>query len=305
MTAAKCSLKALYCALAGVCLFVSSHIQGAETRVLIVVGLGGESAYELQFQEHAEASAERLREVANDVTVLLGESVTRETVRSALAGINQRIGAQDALVVMFVGHGSYDGERFRFNIPGPDFTARELAGWLEPMAAKRQLVVVTGSSSGAVLGPLEQDGRTVMTATRSGEERNATVFAQYFTAALVDSAADVDKDRIITAHEAFSYASAAVDKHYSQLKEMATEHPQTNGPQAATVLARLERLPTIEPEFSPLVEQRTALEQDIAALRADKDNYPQDDYYTELQRLLLELVMVERQLEDATGQTFR
>ena len=298
-------LKALSGLLLSLCIFFSSHAAAAQTRVLIVVGLGGEPAYERQFQQHAEAAAKRLREVTDDVTLLLGESVSREAVRSTLAEINQRTTTQDALVVMLIGHGSYDGERFRFNVPGPDFTAVQLAGWLEPIAAKQQLVVVTGSSSGAVQGPLEQDGRTVITATKSGEERNATVFARYFSEALGDSAADVDKDHIITAHEAFSYAADAVDQHYTQLKEMATEHPLTNGPEGSTILARLERSPVLQPELSPLVVQRDALEQKIVTLRANKDSYPLDDYYTELQRLLLELVVVERQFEDPSLQTPR
>ena len=48
-----------------------------------------------------------------------------------------------------------------------------------------------------------------------------------------------------------------------------------------------------------------ALEQKIVTLRANKDSYPLDDYYTELQRLLLELVVVERQFEDPSLQTPR
>ena len=69
--------------------------------------------------------------------------------------------------------------------------------------------------------------------------------------------------------------------------------------------ACLERSPVLEPELSPLVAQRDELEQKIVTLRANKDSYPQDDYYTELQRLLLELVVVERQFEDPSFETPR
>jgi hypothetical protein len=281
---------------------VAGHIQAAETRVLIVAGLGGEPRYELQFQRQAKGLAGRLGEVASDVTLLLGESVDRDAVQSAIGEINQRTAAPDALVLMFVGHGSYDGERFRFNVPGPDFTAEDLAGWLEPAAARRQLVVVSGSASGAVQGPLEHAGRTVITATRSGEERNATVFGRYFGEALGASAADVDKDQQITAQEAFSYAASEVDRYYTSQHEMATEHPLSNGPQAATVLARLESVPTFDPTLAHLYDRREALERDIAALRADKDNYSLDDYFNALQRLLLDLAVVERQLPGSDGE---
>ncbi|MCZ6658737.1 MAG: hypothetical protein O7C67_15705 [Gammaproteobacteria bacterium] len=293
---------AVGCLLAGVCSFVAGHTLGAETRVLIVAGLGGEPGYEIQFQRHANASAKRLREVANDVTLLLGEMAGRDAVRSALIDINRRTAADDALVLMLIGHGSYDGEHFRFNVPGPDFTAVDLAGWLEPVAAKRQLVVVTGSASGAVQAPLVHAGRTVITATRSGQERNATVFARYFSEALGANAADVDKDQRITGQEAFSYASREVEGYYASQQEMATEHPLSEGPEAATVLARLESLPAFELFVTPGYARLEALEQDIAALRADKSSYAQADYYAELQRLLLELVVVESQLEEVTGE---
>ncbi len=290
------------CLLVGVCSFVASNTLSAETRALIVAGLGGEPNYEIQFQRHAKTSAKRLREVATDVTLLLGETVNRDAVQSALADINQRTAADDALVVMLVGHGSYDGEHFRFNVPGPDFTAVDLAGWLEPVTAKRQLVVVTGSASGAVQAPLAHAGRTVITATRSGQERNATIFARYFSEALGANAADVDKDQRITAQEAFTYASQEVEGYYASQQEMATEHALSEGPEAATVLARLETLPAFELFASPGYARLEALEQDIAALRADKGSYAQADYYAELQRLLLELVVEQSQLEEVTGE---
>ncbi|MCZ6617552.1 MAG: hypothetical protein O7E57_05425 [Gammaproteobacteria bacterium] len=291
--------KLFFGVLTSVCFFVAHHAQSAETRALIVAGLGGEPGYETEFQRHANTFANRLREISNDITLLLGELANRDAVRSALAGINQRASADDALVLVFVGHGSYDGEHFRFNVPGPDFTATDLAGWLEPVPAERQLVVVTGSSSGAVHAPLEHTGRLVITATRSGDERNATVFARYFHEALDADAADIDKDLRITAQEAFSYAANGVSHHYASRQTMATEHPLSEGPDGAIVLAQLTSLPTIDPVVSPAYEHRDALEEAINALRADKNSYLTADYYAELQRLLLELVVVEMQIEDA------
>lgn len=285
--------------LVGACLFVASQAMSAETRALIVAGLGGEVDYETQFQRHANTSADHLREVANDITLLLGEAANRDSVRSALAEIGKRATAEDALVMLFIGHGSYDGEHFRFNVPGPDFTATDLAGWLASVAARRQLVVVTGSSSGAAQAPLEHAGRTVITATRSGEERNATVFARYFSEALGTRTADIDKDLRITAQEAFNYTSHGVSDHYSSRRTMATEHPLSEGPETAIVLAQLASVPSIGPTVSLVDERRNTLEQEIAVLKAEKSSYLVSDYYAELQRLLLELVVVEIQIEDA------
>ena len=294
--------KLFFGVLTSVCFFVAHHAQSAETRALIVAGLGGESGYETEFQRHANTFANRLREISDDINLLLGESANRDEIRLALAGINQRASADDALILVFVGHGSYDGEHFKFNVTGPDFTAADLAGWLEPVQAERQLVVVTGSSSGAVQAPLEHAGRLIITATRSGEERNATVFARYFHEALDADAADINKDLRITAQEAFSYAANGVQHHYASQQTMATEHPLSEGPDAAIVLAQLNSLPAIDPVVSPAYERRDALEEAINALWADKNSYLQADYYAELQRLLLELVVVEIQIEDDAEQ---
>ena len=282
--------------LLGGCLVFSAQARTADTRALVVAGLGGEEDYELQFQRHANTAANGLREVTDDVTLLLGESADRQAVQAALGEIIQRAAAGDTLVLLFIGHGTYDGEHFRFNVPGPDFTAEELAVWLEPGRASQQLVIVTGSSSGAVLEPLERTGRTVITATKSGEERNATVFGRFFSAALADDAADIDKDRTITAQEAFRYAADGVDQFYLAQNEMATEHPQSAGPEPAMVLARLAS-ETFNPALGYLYDRREAIEVDIAMLRADKANYPPEDYFTELQRLLLDLAAVENQLQ--------
>ena len=48
----------------------------------------------------------------------------------------------------------------------------------------------------------------VITATKSGTEKNATYFARYWIEALRDPAADADKNEVISALEAFRYAEA-------------------------------------------------------------------------------------------------
>jgi len=75
------------------------------------------------------------------------------------------------------------------------------------IAAKRQLVVDTTSASGGALQVLERPGRAVIAATKSGTEKNATVFARYWVEALEDPAADTDKSDSISAMEAFTYAA--------------------------------------------------------------------------------------------------
>ena len=171
----------------------------------------------------------------------------------------------------------------------------------ESEASARQLPSLL-VSSGAVQETLGDERRTVITGTRSGEQRNATVFAAYFTAALERETADVDKDERITALEAFQYAEAGVGRHYAGEGEMATEHPQSMGPESSLVLAVLETQVEADPALAHLYSRRDTLEAEIAILREDKATYDPDDYFAELQRLLLELAMVAGQLEEAEAQ---
>ncbi len=58
----------------------------------------------------------------------------------------------------------------------------------------RQLVVNMTSSSGGSIEFLRKPTRVVITATKTGTEKNATVFARYWAEALRDPAADADKN---------------------------------------------------------------------------------------------------------------
>jgi NAD(P)-dependent dehydrogenase (short-subunit alcohol dehydrogenase family) len=280
---------------------IISPAQAAETRALIVAGLGGQDDYQVEFQRHAKRLSDRLSEVGDDVTLLSADTADQATVQTTLDNLIRRTNSADTLVFIFLGHGTFNGEAFKFNVKGPDFTATQLAAWLEPAVAEHQLVVVTGASSGAVQQVLEQDGRTVISGTRSGEQRNATVFGRFFSAALEDEAADVDKDQRITALEAFQFAESGIDDYYSRNNEMTTENPIASGPDPVMVLAHLETQPTFAPGQSHLLTERETLELDIAGLRARKSDYSQEDYYAELQRLLLELAVLEAQIEAQTA----
>jgi hypothetical protein len=76
------------------------------------------------------------------------------------------------------------------------------------MSWPRQLVVNMTSASGGALDTLGKENRVVITATKSGTEKNATVFARYWVEALRDAAADTDKNESVSALEPFRYADS-------------------------------------------------------------------------------------------------
>ena len=56
-----------------------------------------------------------------------GESGSAENVRKAFAEVRKQVGRDDLLVVVLLGHGTYDGDVAKFNLVGPDLTAADWA----------------------------------------------------------------------------------------------------------------------------------------------------------------------------------
>lgn len=276
----------------------------AELYYLIVAGIGGQPKYDEQFAAQAERLAAAARRTAGNpalVDVLVGEEATRDAVRERLEALAARVQPADSVAIFLIGHGSHDGERYKLNLAGPDLDGEELAQLFAGLKARNQLIVNATSASGAVLDAWAADGRTVITATRSGAERNATRFAEHWAAALSSEAADINKNGTLTAQEAFDFASRAVADSFESQGTLATEHPQLVGDAAARFnVARLTERPAATPATAALVAEVERLEGEIDALRARREGMEAGVYMEELQKLLVELALVQRQL-DAAG----
>jgi hypothetical protein len=301
----------------------AAAVARADSYVVIVRGLAGGEQYEVPFTDHArtlQESAARATGAGDRVIALVGAEATRAKLREALAGLARRARAQDTVALLLIGHGSYDGHEYKLNLPGPDVTAEELAKLLRAIPAKRQLVVNTTGASGASATVLEGEGRVIITATRSGNERIAPRFGRYFAASLVDPAADTDKDGWVTAAEAFAYAKRQVDDAFQRDTLLATEHAQLLGTGADGFLlartfeegfaeaARAGAAPAAapvgdaalgEPLRAALLARRTDLDRALAELRAARASMAEDTYYAQLDALLQEIAQVDVELEAA------
>lgn len=277
-------------------------IAPAASHVVIIEGLGGEARYTAEFAAQVEqlidaatstASGERPR-------VFRAGAFSREAVVGYFDELAATLQPDDRLAIFLIGHGSYDDYEYKFNIAGPDLTDADILGLLEQLSGTKILLVNTSSASGATADKLKGDNRTLILATRSGAERHATRFGNYFAAALADASADVDKNRIITAEEAFRFAERRVTDYYERNGQLATEHPRLEGGQAANFsLARLEapRQPTTDAELAALMEQRAALNGDIETLRLSRDSMAPGDYQSALLEKMLELATLEERIE--------
>ncbi len=191
-----------------------------------VAGLGGEPDYEQRFTAMAADLDKILKGSGGEVHVytLSGDQATREHLTQTLAQVAREAKPDDEFVLTLIGHGTYDGTEYKFNLPGPDVTATELAMLCDHIPAKRQLIVNTTSASGGSVMAFRRAGRGVITATKNGTEKNATVFARYWVEALRDPTSDANKNDTISALEAFQYADRKTAGFYESQKRLATEH---------------------------------------------------------------------------------
>jgi hypothetical protein len=274
------------------------------TWFLTVAGLGGEPDYEQRFQMLATDTDKMLRDSpGSDKTVetLKGPDATRAKLEAALAKIAAQAKPTDAFVLMLIGHGTFDGTDYKFNLPGPDISAAELAVLLNRIPATRQLIVNMTSASGAASDALKKDNRVIITATKSGTEKNATVFARFWVEALRDPAADTDKNQAITALEAFKYAQTKTTAFFADSKHLATEHSQLADEQraAAFTLVRFgsAAAEAADPAKRALVAAKEDIENKIDALKYQKDLMDADDYRRQLTVLLLQLARTQEAIE--------
>lgn len=291
----------------------------AATYWVTVAGLGGEPDYEQRFSSEASGIDRLLTAAGADMHAytLKGAEATRARLRQVLAQVAGAAAPQDTFVLLLIGHGSNDGVSYKFNLPGPDISAEELAALCNAVPAARQLIVNTTSASGSSIPALQRPGRAVIAATKSGTEKNATVFARYWVEALQDPAADVDKSDSVTALEAFEYAARKTAEFYTTEKRLATEHPvfEDTGKGAAVRAAALEsgegrvlagitlvrfgdaQDRALDPAKRALLATKEKLEQQIDELKYQKAAMPEEQYASQLKALLLELARTQASLD--------
>ena len=284
-------------------LLVLPTLAGAASFTLVVAGLGGEPEYEQRFREQAVAIADAAKKAAGEqghVVVLTGEQARRDSLKREFQDFAGKVKAADSVTVVLIGHGTYDGEEYRFNVPGADITGAELEQLFDRLPAKKQLIVNATSSSGATIELWQRPERVVITATKSGGERTATRFAQYWLQAVSGDAADLNKDEVVTAAEAFDYANRQVAASYKSDVSLATEHARIAGEEsAAFTVARIGSSAgsSADPEVTALLAQRGQIEQDLDGVQGRKASLSEDQCYDELEGVLVRLALLQKQID--------
>lgn len=298
------------------------------TQVLIVSGAAGSEEYaerQKAWREQLVAQLTTRMAIPASRIVVLAEApvdgyqtATAVNLRQAIATIRSSQRTDDTLLVVLFGHGTFDGVDAKFNLVGPDLTARE---WRDTLAGMpgRLVFVQTASSSFPFLAAMAGPNRVVMTATDSPQQRYDTVFAEHFVTAFTVEAdgADLDADGRISMWEAFAYAAESSRRHYQQRGQLSVERAllDDTGDGVGRDVAKqgddgllasrlfLDPDPAIasgDPSVTLLIGRRNTLETELDELRRKKGFMPEADYARELERVIIEIARVSRDIRQRT-----
>jgi hypothetical protein len=302
--------------------------------LLVVVGLAGDPEHGELFHKWGaslvEASAkvgvtgDRLAYLVDqkgEADALATGRSTREEIQATLDRFAKAASPDDAVYIVLIGHGTFNAQSARFNLPGPDMGAADFNALLRRLPTRNVVFVNTSSSSGPFVEELSGPGRTIITATRSGAEQFTTLFGSYFVEAFATPGADVDKNGRLSMLEAFQYAKAEVERAYEREGLLSTEHallddngdkqgsqdPSASGADgklAASLalgsVADAAPLPD-DPKLRTLYLERRDLERRVEALRLLKDSMPPARYASELETLVTELALKTREIRTLEG----
>ena len=301
--------------------------------LLIVVGLSGDPEHGELFQKWGSALAassekvgvtrDRLIYLVDGKTEGAGATgrSTREEIDRAFAAFAKAAAPEDVVYVVLVGHGSFDGQTARFNLPGPDMTPADFNTRLRTLPTRNIVFVNTASASAPFVEELSGQGRTIITATRTGAQQFTTLFGGYFVEAFSTESADADKNGRLSMLEAFQYARTEVARANEREGLLPTEQAlrDDNGdktgsqtPAATGADGKLAAALSLgsaagaaplpdDPTLRALMLERRDLERRVEALRLLKDSLPPAKYASELERLVTDLALKTRDIRRLEG----
>ena len=302
-------------------LSLTASAQAADRSFLIIVsGIGGEAVYSKTFTKWSNSlitAAEASMGMPRERIIYLAESDSdgadgishKSAIRAAIddlaARANEGANGTDTIFLVLIGHGTAHGDRFLFNLPGPDISPSELAGMIEAHDNLRWVVVNGAPSSGPFIQALSGPTRVVVTATANAAERYHTLFPEYFIAAYAKPGADSDKNGRVSVREAFDFAKREVARSYTDRGTLLSEHAVLDDSGGLASVSYLESdrrqyadsIP--EQELRRLLNDRARVEEQLNSLIAIKALYEPEAFDHRLETLLVEFALIHRALRPA------
>jgi hypothetical protein len=301
--------------------------------VVLIGGLGGTEEYREKFHQYLyqsrEAFINKFKVPEENIVTLAGfrspedkfidQISTAENIRNVFTDLSGKVTEDAEVIIILYGHGSFDGKNAVLNIPRQDLKDTDYAELILPLNTKRVVFINTASCSGPFVAVLSASNRIIVTATRSGRERNETVFPKFFISALNDDAADLDKNGDLSWLEVFQYASRETSKWFKDEGLLATEHAllEDSGDKSALQiedlnssqdgnLARTTYLKsesdlylsrTVNGKARALLLKKEEIEDRIGNILSEKEKYNENEYYNNLEPLFIRLALLNDSLE--------
>ncbi|MFB3853789.1 MAG: C13 family peptidase [Vicinamibacterales bacterium] len=305
-----------------------------DSHLLVIVGLGGEPATSDQFHGWAATLVDAARGrygLREDRIVYLGEDpsrdparidgkASRESIADAVGRIAGAARPGDRVFIVLFGHGASAAGEPRFNLPGPDMSAKDFRLLLDRLKAQAVTFVNTASASGGYIAALSGANRAVITATQNEGERNQTLFGQFFVEAVASADGDLDKDGRVSMLEAFNWAKRRTGEAYEKQGHLLTEHavldddgdgkasagpgqPGADGALARTLFLSAAgsgqaEAETADPVLKALHAERRAIEDRIAKLKAGRGGMEPERYEREMEQALIDLARKNREIRE-------
>ena len=277
--------------------------QGA-THVIVVTGLSAEPRFAKVFSTAAATIVDAARtqwHVADSNLVYLSEDpaadakrmtgkATKETIALSVTSLTKRIRSGDLVLVVLIGHGSGELAASAVNVPGPDPTAADYASWLDMLKPATIVFVNAATGSGDFAKILAAPNRVIVTATKTGMEKNESMFASVFSLGLTGTDADANKDGRVSVAEAFAFTKTQIAKAYESSNRLLTEHAVlADSSGIASRVAFGGTASSADPRVTALIGERRILESSLDSLRRIKPTMDSTAYSHELERLLVQL----------------
>jgi len=283
----------------------------ADTRMFVIQGLAGEDYYQRHFDEQVEQLLEVSEKLQSDQPLELFrvEQAQKADILAALDKAIADLDPEDQLVIYLIGHGSYNGRDYKFNIPGTDLSGADLLASLTSESISGQeeqniILISTSSSSGALLELFDESAVHLVTATKSGAERTATRFGRHFVEGLSSGEADLNKNQTISLQEAFDFAVRETESFFDSQGLLATEHARLQvaqnralSPDLIRLANLIEQKETSDPVLIELYSQRDELDGQIDGLRLRRTSMTEEDYLAQFQSLMIELSVLQFEID--------
>lgn len=287
-----------------------------EHELLLIVGAPGEERFAEGFRSAADAWEKAAESTHASITVVGLEESDQQDLSIIEDWVTQL--ENDTAIpvwIVYIGHGTHTQKNTLLNLRGPDLSATALGEWLDPL--ERTLIFIHGGSASApFINRLSKPNRILMTATRSGTELNYARFGERFARVISSREGDANQDGQVSLLEAFVSAAQSVEQFYKDEGRLASEHAliDDNGDsvgtpsdwfrgerlvkqpegdtipdgfrsrQIAFIASEQERLLTPDQRFA-----RDRLEAELETLRSKKSAMDENEYYQQLEQVLLKL----------------